>query len=154
MRAVKPRIRDELWIKLWGNCSFNPVSALTGASLDLIGSDPACRSVIRDAMAECRQVGEAAGARFTVSIERRIQGGADIIGHKPSTRHDVEQNRPMELDALVCTVLELARRLYIRTPTLDAIAALVRMQGQVLGLYQRRPDVEMQITGEYIPASD
>ncbi|WP_052262051.1 ketopantoate reductase family protein, partial [Leisingera sp. ANG-M1] len=88
---VKPRIRDELWIKLWGNCSFNPVSALTGASLDLIGADAACRTVIRDAMTECRKVGEAAGARFTVGIERRIQGGADIIGHKPSTRHDVEQ---------------------------------------------------------------
>jgi 2-dehydropantoate 2-reductase len=149
---VKTRIRDELWIKLWGNCSFNPVSALTGASLDLIGADPACRTVIRDAMIECRNVGQAAGARFSVSIERRIQGGADITGHKPSTRHDVEQNRPMELDALVCTVLELARRLNIPTPTLDTIAALVRMQGEVLGLYQRRPDVEAQITGEYVPA--
>lgn len=151
---VKPRIRDELWIKLWGNCSFNPVSALTGASLDLIGADPACRTVIRDAMEECRRVGQKAGARFTIGVERRIQGGADIIGHKPSTRHDVEQNRPMELDALVCTVLELARRLDVPTPTLDTIAALVRMQGQVLGLYQRRPEVEAQITGEYIPATD
>ena len=99
-------------------------------------------------------MGEAAGARFTVGIERRIQGGAEIIGHKPSTRHDVEQNRPMELDALVCTVLELARRLDIKTPTLDTIGALVRMQGEVLGLYQRRPEVEAQITGDYIPAED
>jgi len=142
---VKPRIRDELWIKLWGNCSFNPVSALTGASLDLIGTDPACRAVIRDAMAECQRVGEAAGARFTVGIERRIDGAAAIIGHKPSTRHDVEQNRPMELDALVCSVLELARRLDIATPTLDTIAALVRMQGEVLGLYHRRPEIERAI---------
>jgi 2-dehydropantoate 2-reductase len=149
---VKPRIRDELWIKLWGNCSFNPVSALTGASLDLIGADVACRTVIRDAMIECRKVGEAAGARFTVGIERRIQGGADIVGHKPSTRHDVEQNRPLELDALVCTVLELARRLEIPTPILDTIGALVRMQGQVLGLYERRPEIEDRIVGHYLPA--
>lgn len=148
---VKLRIRDEVWIKLWGNCSFNPVSALTGASLDLIGNDPACRSLIRDIMVECRNVGQAVGARFVIDIERRIQGGADIIGHKPSTRHDVEQNRPMELDALVCSVLELARRLEIPTPTLDMVAALVRMQGQVLGLYDRRPKIEEIITGAYEP---
>ncbi|MDQ2092290.1 2-dehydropantoate 2-reductase [Marimonas arenosa] len=149
---VKPRIRDELWIKLWGNCSFNPVSALTGASLDLIGADAACRTVIREMMTEARQVGEAIGARFTVGIERRIQGGADIIGHKPSTRHDVEAGRPMELDALVASVQELARRLDIPTPTLDTVSALVRMQGQVMGLYHRRPDLEAIIAGEYQPA--
>ena len=149
---VKPRIRDELWIKLWGNCSFNPVSALTGASLDLIGNYPACRAVIRDMMIECRQVGEAVGARFTVGIERRIQGGADIVGHKPSTRHDVELGRPMELDALVTSVQELARRLDIATPTLDTVAALVRMQGEALGLYNRREDLELIVAGEYQPA--
>lgn len=148
----KPRLRDEIWIKLWGNCSFNPVSALTGASLDLIGGDSACRSVIRDIMEECRSVGEALGARFSVDIEKRIQGGADIVGHKPSTRHDVEQGRPMELDALVSTVQELARRLEIATPVLDTVAALVRMQGSVLGLYERRPALEAIIAGEYQPA--
>lgn len=149
---VKPRIRDEIWIKLWGNCSFNPVSALTGASLDQLGNDPACRSVIRDIMIECRNVGEAIGARFNVDIEKRIQGGAEIIGHKPSTRHDIELNRPMELDALVCSVLELARRLNIPTPTLDTVASLIRMKGEILGLYNRRPDLEQIITGQYIPA--
>ncbi|MEX3010657.1 2-dehydropantoate 2-reductase [Hoeflea sp. TYP-13] len=151
---VKPRIRDEIWIKLWGNCSFNPISALTGASLDLIGADPACRSLVRDIMIECRNVGEALGARFNVPIERRIQAGADIVGHKPSTRHDVEMLRPMELDGLICAVLELARRLGIKTPTLDHVAALVRMQGDVLGLYQRRDDIEAIITGPYEPADN
>ena len=153
MRApVKPRLRDEIWIKLWGNCSFNPVSALTGASLDLIGNDPASRAVIRDAMIECRKVGLAVGARFNVDIERRIQGGADIIGHKPSTRHDVELGRPMELDALTSTVLELARRLEIETPTLNAISALVRLQGSVLGLYDKQDSIETAINSPYAPA--
>lgn len=138
----KPRLRDELWIKLWGNCSFNPVSALTGASLDLIGGNEACRDVVRRMMLECKAVGEAVGARFSVDVERRIDGGAEIIGHKPSTRQDVEQGRPMELDALTSTVLELARRLDIETPTLDAVAALVRMQGSVLGLYDHKPALE------------
>ena len=149
---VKPRLRDEIWIKLWGNCSFNPVSALTGASLDLIGNDPASRAVIRDAMIECRKVGLAVGARFNVDIERRIQGGADIIGHKPSTRHDVELGRPMELDALTSTVLELARRLEIETPTLNAISALVRLQGSVLGLYDKQESIETAINIPYVPA--
>ena len=149
---VKPRLRDEIWIKLWGNCSFNPVSALTGASLDLIGNDPASRAVIRDAMIECRKVGLAVGARFNVDIERRIQGGADIIGHKPSTRHDVELGRPMELDALTSTVLELARRLEIETPTLNAISALVRLQGSVLGLYDKQDSIETAINSPYSPA--
>jgi 2-dehydropantoate 2-reductase len=102
-------------------------------------------------MVECRNVGQAVGARFVIDIERRIQGGADIVGHKPSTRHDVEQGRPMELDALVCSVLELARRLDVPTPKMDMVAALVRMQGQVLGLYDRRPDIEDLITGAYEP---
>lgn len=138
----KRNLRDELWIKLWGNCSFNPVSALTGASLDLIGENAACRDVVRRIMIECKAVGEACGARFAVDIERRIDGGAEIIGHKPSTRQDVEKGRPMELDALTSTVLELARRLDIPTPTLDAVAALVRMQGNVLGLYDYKPAIE------------
>lgn len=85
----KARLRDEIWIKLWGNCSFNPVSALTGASLDIIGADRACRSLIYDMMVECKLVGEAVGARFGVTIEQRIKGGTDIVGHKPSTRHDI-----------------------------------------------------------------
>ena len=80
------------------------------------------------------------------------QGGADIIGHKPSTRHDVEQSRPMELDALIVSVQELARRLEIPTPTLDTVSALVRMQGQAMGLYSRRPDLEAIVDGEYQPA--
>lgn len=141
----KPRLRDELWIKLWGNCSFNPVSALTGASLDLIGGDAACRSVVRSMMLECKAVGEAIGVRFSVDVEKRINGGAEIIGHKPSTRQDVELRRPMELDALTSVVLEVARRLDIATPTLDTVAALVRMQGNVLGLYERKPDLEKLI---------
>ncbi len=141
----KPKLRDELWIKLWGNCSFNPVSALTGASLDLIGGDAACRSVVRSIMLECKAVGEAVGARFAVDVEKRIDGGAEIIGHKPSTRQDVELGRPMELDALTSVVLEIARRLDIATPTMDTVSALVRMQGEVLGLYDRKPGLEKLI---------
>ncbi|VAW14114.1 2-dehydropantoate 2-reductase [hydrothermal vent metagenome] len=142
---VRKRLRDEIWLKLWGNCSFNPISALTGASLDQIGSDPASRALVHDIMQECKNVGEAIGARFNVSIERRIDGAAAIVGHKPSTRQDIELGRPLELDALVCSVLELARKLEITTPALDALAALSRLQGEVLGLYSRRAQLEALI---------
>ena len=82
---VRPRIRDEIWIKLWGNCSFNPVSALTGATLDEIGNDPGSRQLVTDIMTEVQAIGEAAGARFGVSIDKRIAGATAIVGHKPST---------------------------------------------------------------------
>jgi 2-dehydropantoate 2-reductase len=150
---VKSRLRDEIWVKLLGNATFNPISALTGASLDLLGGDPACRAIIRAAMTEVRTVGEALGAHFAVSIERRIDGGVEIVGHKPSTRHDVEQGRPLELDALVSAVQELARGLTLPTPTLDCVAALARMQGQILGLYDRRPGVEAAIASPDLRAN-
>jgi len=141
----KSRLRDEIWIKLLGNCSFNPVSALTGASLDVIGADPASRSLIHDMMVECKAVGQAVGARFSVTLDQRIKGGTDIVGHKPSTRHDVELGRPMEIDPLISSVQELARRTGIMTPVIDRVATLLRMQGQVLGLYDRKPAIEAAI---------
>ena len=134
----KRRIRDEIWIKLWGNCSFNPVSALTGASLDKIGADPDCRQLVREIMAECQTVGEALGVRFAVSIEDRIEGAAKIIGHKPSTRQDIEAGRPLEIDPLMTAVLELAAGLSIDTPVLRQVTALLKLQASTLGLYQPR----------------
>ena len=133
----KPRIRDEIWVKLWGNCSFNPVSALTGATLDAIGNDPESRALVHAIMTEVKTVGEAVGVRFSVPIEKRIDGAAAIIGHKPSTRQDIEAGRPLEIDPLVTAVLELAAGLGIETPTLAHVSALLKLQAETLGLYQR-----------------
>ena len=132
----KRRIRDEIWIKLWGNCSFNPVSALTGASLDQIGADEGCRALVYKIMQECQAVGEALGVRFAVSIEERIEGAARIIGHKPSTRQDIEAGRPLEIDPLMTAVLELANGLSIPTPALRQVTSLLKLQASTLGLYQ------------------
>ncbi|WP_051355519.1 2-dehydropantoate 2-reductase [Mesorhizobium erdmanii] len=146
LKAPRKRgLRDEIWIKLWGNCSFNPVSALTGASLDIIGANGGCRQLVQDIMGECRAVGEAIGARFAIGIEQRIRGGAEIVGHKPSTTHDIELGRPLEIDPIVSSVIEIARRLNIATPHLDSIAALLRLKGQILGLYERKPSLEALI---------
>ncbi len=134
----KRRIRDEIWIKLWGNCSFNPVSALTGASLDQIGADAGCRALVHKIMEECHEVGKALGVRFAVSIEDRIEGAARIIGHKPSTLQDIEAGRPLEIDPLMTAVLELADGLSIPTPALYQLTSLLKLQASTLGLYQPR----------------
>ena len=132
----KAKIRDEIWIKLWGNCSFNPVSALTGATLDEIGGDPGTRRLIESIMKEVQQVGEALGARFNISIDKRIEGASNIIGHKPSTRQDIEAGRPLEIDPLMSAVIEVANKLGIDTPALQNVTALLKMQAERLGLYK------------------
>ena len=131
----KPRIRDEIWVKLWGNCSFNPVSALTGATLDAIGNDPESRALVHAIMTEVKSVGESIGVRFGVPIEKRIDGAAAIVGHKPSTRQDIEARRPLEIDPLVTAMLELAKGLGIETPALAHVTALLKLQAKTLGLY-------------------
>ena len=131
----KKRIRDEIWIKLWGNCSFNPVSALTGASLDKIAEDPDVRKLVAEIMNECKQVGEALSIRFAVSIEDRINGAGKIIGHKPSTRQDIEMGRSLEIDPLVTVLIEIADQLQIDTPRLLGVTALLKLQARTLGLY-------------------
>ena len=133
----KPRIRDEIWVKLWGNCSFNPVSALTGATLDAIGNDPESRALVHAIMTEVQSVGEAIDVRFSVPIEKRIDGATAIVGHKPSTRQDIEAGRPLEIDPLVTAVLELAEGLGIETPALAHVTALLKLQAETLGLYSR-----------------
>ena len=132
----KKRIRDEIWIKLWGNCSFNPVSALTGASLDKIAEDPSTRQLVKDIMQECKAIGETLSVRFAVSIEDRINGAGKIIGHKPSTRQDIEMGRPLEIDPLVTVLIELADYLDIATPNLTSVSSLLKLQARTLGLYK------------------
>jgi 2-dehydropantoate 2-reductase len=89
-------------------------------------------------MREVQQVGEALGARFNISIDKRIEGAANIIGHKPSTRQDIEAGRPLEIDPLMSAVIEVANKLCIDTPALQNVTALLKMQAERLGLYNMR----------------
>jgi len=132
---VRPRIRDDVWIKLWGNCAFNPVSVLTGGTLGEIAHDPATRAVARAMMVEARAIGEKLDARFPIDVERRIDGAAEVGDHKTSTLQDFERGRPMEIDALVAAVAELGRLVDIPTPTIDMIYALVRQRARTAGCY-------------------
>ena len=135
-------MRDEIWIKLWGNCTFNPISALTGASLDTIGNDPSTRSLIRKMMEECQKVGEAIGVNFNVSIENRINGAASIKGHKPSTRQDVEMRRPLEIDPIMSAIIEIGNKLEIEISTLKYINAILKLKADYLNLYKRNELIE------------
>lgn len=132
---VRPRIRDEIWVKLWGNLSFNPISALTHATLDLLCTDPESREVARAMMLEAQQIAEKLGVRFPIDVDRRIDGGAAVGAHRTSMLQDLELERPMEIDALVGSVQELGRLTDIRTPTIDTVLALTKLRAKTAGLY-------------------
>lgn len=132
---VRPRIRDEIWVKLWGNLSFNPISALTHATLDVLCTDPGTRAVARGMMLEAQAIAEALGVKFPIDVERRIDGGAAVGAHRTSMWQDLDAGRPMEIDALVGSVQELGRLTGIPTPTIDTVLALVQLRGKVSGLY-------------------
>ena len=132
---VRPQIRNELWVKLWGNLSFNPISALTHATLETIGTDPGTREIARRMMLEGQEIGEALGVRFAVDVEKRINGAVAVGAHKTSMLQDLERGRPMEIDALVTSVQEMGRVVGVQTPYIDAILALIQQRGREAGCY-------------------
>jgi 2-dehydropantoate 2-reductase len=132
---VRNNIRDDIWVKLWGNLSFNPISALTLATLDKVAGDPDTRAVCRSMMLEAQQIGEKLGARFRVNIDKRLAGGAAVGAHKTSMLQDLELGRPMEIDALVTVVQELGQLVGIATPTIDVVLALIQQRARVAGTY-------------------
>ncbi len=125
-------LRSEIWVKLWGNCTFNPLSALTHATLADICQDPGTRALAAEMMREAQAVGEKLGAHFGVTLEKRIAGAASVGHHKTSMLQDVESGRPLELDALLGAVLELGRLTATPTPHLTAVHACVSLLARKL----------------------
>ncbi len=132
---VRPKLRDEIWVKLWGNLSFNPISALTHATLDVLCTDPGTREVARNMMLEAQEIAEGLGVKFPIDVDRRIEGGAAVGAHRTSMLQDLDAGRPMEIDALLGSVQELGRVTGTATPTIDTVLALVQLRGRVAGLY-------------------
>lgn len=132
---VRPKIRDEIWVKLWGNLAFNPISALTTATLDVLTGDPGQRGVARAMMLEAQGVGEALGIRFAIDVDKRIAGGAEVGAHRTSMLQDLERGRPMEIDALLGVVVELAALVDRPAPTCETVLALVRARARAAGCY-------------------
>lgn len=120
-------IRNEIWLKLLGNSSFNPISALTHATLEQICLHPPTRELVAAMMLEARTIGEKLGARFKITIDKRIAGAQAVGAHKTSMLQDVESGRALELAALVDSVLELGRITETPTPMLGAVHALTSL---------------------------
>ncbi len=132
---VRPRLRDEIWVKLWGNLSFNPISALTHATLDVLCTDPGTRDVARRMMVEAQEIAEKLGVTFPIDVERRIDGGAAVGAHRTSMLQDLDAGRPLEIDALVRSVQELGHITGTPTPTIDTVLALVTLRARTAGVY-------------------
>ena len=132
---IRAKIRDEMWIKLWGNLSFNPISALTCATIEVICTDPGTRAVARAMMVEAQAIAEKLGVRFPISVDKRLDGGAAVGAHKTSMLQDLERGRPMEIDALVTAVQDMGRLVEVPMPAIDAVLALVRLRARMAGCY-------------------
>ena len=132
---VRSKLRDEIWVKLWGNLSFNPISALTHATLDVLCTDPGTREVARGMMVEAQEIAEKLGVKFPIDVQRRIDGGAAVGAHRTSMWQDLDQGRPMEIDALVKSVQELGVLTKTATPTIDTVLALTQLRAKTAGLY-------------------
>lgn len=135
-------IRSEIWLKLWGNCSFNPISALTHATLQEICEYPPTRELAANVMREAQAIGDKLGVRFLVSLEKRIAGAQAVGQHKTSMLQDVEAGRPLELDALVTAVIELGRITETPTPFLSALHACTSLLAR--GLRDRHARLRME----------
>jgi 2-dehydropantoate 2-reductase len=125
---VRPNIRNEIWLKLWGNLSFNPVSVLTGGTLEAMAGDAGTRRVVRDMMLEAAGVAEKLGVTFAVGVDERIDMAARVGAHRTSMLQDVEAGRPTELDALLGSVIELAALVGQPVPTLQMVYDLAKFR--------------------------
>jgi 2-dehydropantoate 2-reductase len=133
---VRDNIRYNIWLKLWGNVCFNPISVLTGATLDRMIGEPQLLALCKSMMLEAKAVNEALGVQIPADMmQRRLAVAGTLVGHKMSMLQDLERGRRLEIDALVTAVHELGRLTGVPTPMVDAVLALVQERGRAAGLY-------------------
>ncbi len=130
---IRKNIRDEIWIKLLGNIAFNPLSALTGGTLADICTNPETRKIVANVMIEAKAIGEKLGAKFPISIEKRIKGAEAVGNHKTSMLQDLEAHRPMEIDPIVTAVQELGEITATPTKVIDLVSSLLKQKAELLG---------------------
>ncbi len=123
---LRANIRNEIWVKLWGNLAFNPLSVLTRKTLDVLATEPETRRVARAMMLEAQEIGERLGVRFPIDVDRRIDCTATVGPHKTSMLQDLERGREMEIDAILGVVQELGRLVEVETPHIDDVLDRVR----------------------------
>ena len=133
--TVSPQIQRDVWYKLWGNMTVNPISALTGATTDLILDDPLVRGFVSGVMLEAREIGARIGIPISQQPEDRHAVTRKLGAFKTSMLQDLEAHKPVELDALVTVVQELGQLTGVATPLTDVLLGLARLQARVRGLY-------------------
>ena len=133
---VRLSIRDNLWVKLWGNLSFNMICALTMSGLEIVIANAGTKALARRMMLEGQAVAGKLGVKFPIDVDARIAGAAEVGVHKPSTLIDLERGRPMEIDPLLGAVVELGRLTKTPMPACEAVLPLVRLRAKTAGLYQ------------------
>jgi 2-dehydropantoate 2-reductase len=139
---VLKNVRGEIWLKLWGNLSFNPISALTHSTLVDICQFPLTRQLAANMMTEAQTIATKLGIEFRVSLEKRIAGAEKVGKHKTSMLQDIEIGRTIEIDALVGAVVELGRLTQTPTPHIDAVYACVKLLAKTLGEEKGKLKVE------------
>ncbi len=133
---IREGIRWNIWLKLWGNVCFNPISLLTLATLDRIANEPGLRALCKTMMLEAKAVAEALRVRIPDEmIDRRLTAAGAVSGHKMSMLQDLERGRSLEIDAIVTVVQELGRLVEVATPVVDSVLALAQERGRQSGLY-------------------
>jgi 2-dehydropantoate 2-reductase len=138
---VREAIRWNIWLKLWGNVCFNPISALTLATLDRVTSEPGLRALCKSMMAEAQSITRALGLSIPDEmVERRLNAAGCVVGHTISMLQDLQRGRSLEIDPMVTAVQEMGRLVNVATPTIDAVLALIQERGRQAGLY--RNDVQ------------
>jgi len=128
---VERNLREQIWLKLIGNAAFNPVTALTGATLGELGTLPEMVDLLRAILEECAAVASALGVELPVSIERRLEAGFAVGEHKTSMLQDLEAGRPLELDCMTGAVIELGGKLGVPVPLTTAIHACTKLLGEL-----------------------
>ena len=131
---ITARIRNEIFVKVMGNVAFNPISALTGATLVQMARDPEVSALIRNIMREAEALASKLGLELPVSIDQRIAGAAKVGEHKTSMLQDLEAGRPLELEAVVGAIVELGERLRVPMPHTSAVYACTKLLAKCRGL--------------------
>jgi 2-dehydropantoate 2-reductase len=124
---VETRLRDQIWLKLVGNVAFNPVTALTRATLGELGTVPEMVDLLREIFAECAAVADRLGVQFPISLDRRLEAGLAVGDHKTSMLQDLEAGKPLELDCMTGAIVELAERTGIAVPHIRTVDACARL---------------------------
>jgi 2-dehydropantoate 2-reductase len=134
---VSPAIERDVWVKLWGNATFNPISALTGATGDLIANDPMIRDLCLRMMVEIAEIGKRIGIEIGMSAEARIDMARELGAFKTSMLQDMEGHKPLEIDGLLSVVTEIADMVGVQAPFTTAVLGLIRQRASLAGLYPR-----------------